>query len=267
MDQGPEFFTVELLQQETKDTFTIGLSSSDKKERAFAPGQYCMLYVFGFGEAPISIRGKIGNTLLFTIRSVGAITHKLSLLKQGDQVGVRGPFGNSWPIINQKKQLIIIAGGIGIAPLLSVLESKTYLSQFKEIHLLYGAKTQDDLLFSHELERVDPSHIHIHKTVDDASPTWRGHVGVVTALVPKLKIHPSEATVYMCGPEVMMKFAIHELMRKNMAEKDIYLSLERNMQCSTGTCGHCQLGPYFLCREGPIFPYHSIQQFLSVKEL
>ncbi len=269
----PVFYRVLRTRQETRDTFTFELEPPEgMHEFPFAPGQFNMLYAFGAGEVPISISGNPARpkTLVHTVREVGAVTRSLRALKRGALVGVRGPFGGSWPVEEAiGRDVVIVAGGIGLAPLRPALYSVlAHREKYGRVVLMYGTRTPDDILFRKELEswraRLDLS---VHVTVDRALSSWRGSVGVVTTVIPRSRFDSSSALVMICGPEAMMRFSVLELQKRGVGLDQMYISTERNMKCAIGFCGHCQLGPTFVCKDGPIFRYDKIQPFFEIREI
>jgi NAD(P)H-flavin reductase len=238
----------------------------------FFPGQFNMLYVFGIGEVPISISGDSGKvaTLVHTVRAVGATTRAMGKLKRGAQLGVRGPFGSRWPVDEAMgKDLLLVAGGIGMAPLRPVVyEVLARRREFGRVCLLYGTRTPEDILYTKELQRWGKStDLETLVTVDRASQGWTGNVGVVTTLIAKAQFDPDHAIAMVCGPEVMMRFTVRELQMRGMRTDSIHISMERNMKCAVGFCGHCQFGPTFICKDGPIFPYDKIGHLLAMREI
>ncbi len=238
---------------------------------AYAPGQFNMLTAFGVGEVAISMSGDPGgSSLIHTIRAVGPVSDALTKLGPGEPIGVRGPFGVGWPMGEATgKDVLLVAGGLGLAPLRPALYS--LLGQralYGKVTLLFGARRPEDILFRREVEswrgRFD---IDVDVTVDHAGVGWRGHVGVVTNLISRREIDPTATVAMVCGPEVMMRFVAMALVDKGLAEESIYLSMERNMKCAIGQCGHCQLGPTFICRDGPVFTFPRLKPLLAVKEL
>ena len=258
--------TVRGVRKETPDTFTLLFDLVDGRTPAdFMPGQFNMLYVFGVGEVPISVAsfGK-EKQLMHTIRSVGRVTNLLAALSSGSSVGVRGPFGKGWPLAEAKgKQLLVIAGGLGLPPLRPVIEEAiAEPSYFDGTKVIYGARTPTDLIYTYEYPRWQVADgCDLLLTVDRGASDWKGNVGVVTTLFPKAGIDPKRAVAFICGPELMLKFSILELAKMGIPAERIYVSLERNMSCATGTCGHCQLGPLFICRDGPVFSYPRVRGF------
>ena len=266
----PEAFRIARVRRDTRDTFTIALTPENgAPPRTAAPGQFNMLYVFGVGEVPISISSAPGRPLLHTTRAVGNVTRAMARLKRGDMLGVRGPFGSSWPMEAARgKDVVIIAGGIGMAPLRgALLELMRRRKQFGRIVLIYGARTPADVLYERELERLRSRGLELSITVDRAVGPWRGHVGVVTTLIPRAPFDPRNCVAMMCGPEIMMRFATRELQKRGVPDDAIYLSLERNMKCAVGFCGHCQFGPEFICKNGPVFRHDRIARWLAIREL
>jgi len=238
----------------------------------FVPGQFNMLTVFGVGEVPISMSGDPAKPgpVIHTIRAVGPGSNALADLRPGDPVGVRGPFGVGWPMDEAAgKDVIVVAGGLGLAPLRPALYRLfAGREQYDEITLLYGTRSPDDILFRRELERWRARlDIDIEVTVDHALADWHGHVGVVTTLIPRATFDPERTIALVCGPEVMMRFGIGALCDAGVAENAIYLSMERNMKCAVGLCGHCQFGPAFVCRDGPVFRYDRVRHLLALKEI
>ena len=226
----------------------------------FLPGQFNMLYLFGVGEVPISISGDPNKPqkLVHTIRAVGPVTKAMRAVRRGDTLGVRGPFGSRWPVQEAAgKDVLIVAGGIGLAPLRPVVyEILAKRKNYGQIALLYGTRTPADMLYSKELEQWGKrADLQAHITVDRASGTWSGNVGVVPTLIPKAQFNPRNTIAMICGPEVMMRFTVRDLQKHGVALEDIYISMERNMKCAVGFCGHCQFGPTFICKEGPVFRY------------
>lgn len=267
----PTLYQVKTIIQETPEVFTLQLTSKEQSQRrVFLPGQFNMLYHFGYGEVAISISGDPSrqDLLIHTIRAVGSVTKQMQRLKTGEEIGVRGPFGSAWPLGTKQGDVLIIAGGIGLAPLRPAL---FYLAAHKthdqNITLLYGARNPHDIIYQKDLEQWQKQGIKVQVTVDYADVGWQGRVGVVTSLIKKNIKHPHNTQVLICGPEMMIKFAVHELMGVQTDKKNIFVSLERNMQCAVGFCGRCQYGPYFLCKDGPVFSYEQLQSWLMIKEL
>ena len=270
---GPSPYRVQRVRQDTYDTFTLELQSANGAERfCFSAGQFNMLYVFGVGEVPISISGDpaIPVTLVHTTRAVGTVTKAMRQLKRGDMLGVRGPFGTHWPVEEAiGNDVVIVAGGIGLAPLRPALYALlANREKFGKVVLLYGTRTPSDILFRRELEswrsRLD---LEVYVTVDRATGNWRGNVGVVTTLIPKAPFDPRNAVALVCGPEIMMRFTILELQKRGVAAENIFLSMERNMKCAVGFCGHCQFGPTFICKDGPVFRYDRIKDLFTKREI
>jgi NAD(P)H-flavin reductase len=259
--------------RETDDTFTLALEPRDGGDvLAFRPGQFNMLYAFGVGEVPISISGDPARPerLVHTIRAVGAVTRALRGLGPGAVLGVRGPYGTSWPVEGAHgHDVVIVAGGIGLAPLRPALyHLMLHRVQYGRVVLLVGARTPRDLLFAKELRewrsRFD---LEVDVTVDRATSEWQGAVGVVTKLVERSPFDPASAQAFVCGPEVMIRFAAMALQQRGVAPSAVYVSMERNMQCAVGLCGHCQMGPFFVCRDGPVFRYDRTLPFFGLREV
>lgn len=259
--------------RETRDTFTLRFDMSDRPGGLpFLPGQFNMLYVFGVGEVPISISGDPGRPqeLIHTIRAVGTVTGAMRALKRGAHLGIRGPFGRGWPLEHAIGQdVLIVAGGLGLAPLRPLIyEGLRRRAEFRRLAILYGARTPADLLYPRELERWRARFdIRVLVTVDRADPEWRGRTGVVTALFDALELDASSTVAMICGPEVMMRFTVRELTARGLAEDRIYVSLERNMKCAVGLCGHCQYGPLFVCRDGPVHRFDRVGWLFFRREI
>lgn len=269
----PNLFRIHRVLKESYDTFTVELVSLEGYQTfPFAPGQFNMLYSFGVGEIPISISGDPlhPETLVHTTRAVGTVTKAMRELKPGDVIGVRGPFGSAWPVKEARgADVVFVAGGIGLAPLRSSLyHVLSQREKYGKIVLLYGCRSPEDILFRKELEkwraRFD---LEIFVTVDYANSRWHGNVGVVTKLIPKAPFDPLNTVAMVCGPEVMMRFTAIELVKRGVSPDNVYLSMERNMKCAVGFCGHCQFGPTFICKNGPVYPYSQIQSWMSMWEV
>jgi anaerobic sulfite reductase subunit B len=246
----PTMVPVTARRRETHDTWTVRLEDA----AAFAPGQFAMLYAFGAGEAPISVSA-IDGGIEHTIRAVGPVTRALCA---ANQVGVRGPFGNAWPLDEVAgREIVVVAGGIGLAPLRPVIRSLR-----DRVTVLYGARGPAELLYTDELERWGAQVI-----VDMPAPGWSGPVGVVTKLIARAAFDPANVVAMMCGPEVMLRFAAAALRERGVAPDAIWVSLERSMRCAVGHCGHCQLGPRLICRDGPVFRHDLVEPLLRVPEL
>jgi len=269
----PTPYRIQRVRQETDDTFTLELVPADSAEGfSFAPGQFNMLYVYGVGEVPISISSDPSDAPLIqhTTRVVGTVTKAMRLLKRGDMLGIRGPFGTHWPVEDATgRDVVIVAGGIGLAPLRPALyRLMAQREKYRKIVLLYGTRTPEDILYRHELEHWRGKFdLEIQVTVDRAASSWRGNVGVVTTMIPRAPFDPSNTAALICGPEVMMRFTAMELQKRGVASERTYLSLERNMKCGIGLCGHCQYGPVFTCKEGPVFSYDRIAALLGRAEV
>ena len=268
---APRFMKIRKRRQDTADVFTWELDPGDEGF-AFAPGQFNMLYLPGAGEVAISISGSPDRpeTLVHTIRGVGRVTKALARMEVGASIGVRGPFGVPWGVDAAKgKELVLVAGGIGLAPLRPVIHHVLARRRdYRRLVVLVGSRSPGDMLYPAEalawgsLEGVD-----IRVTVDRAEPSWVGRVGVVTTLFESLELDPEHATAMLCGPEIMMHFAARGLIQRGLRPGAIEVSMERNMHCAVGTCGHCQLGPVFVCRDGPVFPWPRIEPLMRTREL
>jgi NAD(P)H-flavin reductase len=257
--------------RELVDVWTLEIESGHGGF-SFAPGQFNMLYAFGVGEAAISISGDPAETrtLIHTIRAVGKVSGALTRLKSGDFVGLRGPFGAGWPVDQAEGyDVVVIAGGLGLAPLRPAIHRLlSARDKYGRIILLCGTRSPRDILFRTELERwrrrLD---IDVEVTVDHATPDWRGNVGVVTTLIGHTAFDPRHAVALVCGPEIMMRFAAAELERAGIADEAIHLSMERNMKCAIGLCGHCQFGADFVCKDGPVMNFRHLRNRLARSEI
>lgn len=252
--------------QESSTVFTFRLRFIDQFLHAqfrFQPGQFNMVYLYGVGEVPISIVSDPGNDKFFdhTIRVVGRVTKGLEKLTIGDRVGIRGPYGRGWPLsYAKKKNIIIITGGLGCAPVVSVIN---YIlarrSQYGNLKILQGLKHSDDFIFHQQYEawgKMPNTEVLI--AADRAEKNWPWYSGRVTDMLADIVIL-SETVVMLCGPEIMMHVAIKELVKNGLPEENIFLSMERNMECAVGHCGHCQYGGLFVCKDGPVFAYPVIK--------
>lgn len=269
----PYLYKINKVQKDTHDTFTLNLIPANGKViEKFAPGQFNMLYVFGVGEVPISISGNPYHpeTLVHTTRMVGSVTTAMNALKTGDVIGVRGPFGSHWPIEKAYgDDVVIVAGGIGLAPLRPILyRVLTNRAKYGKVVLLYGTRTPEDILYRSEIEKLRAQlDLDIHVTVDRATGNWKGNVGVVTKLIQRAPFDPYNTTAFVCGPEIMMRFTVRELANRGVKFEDIYVSMERNMKCAIGFCGHCQYGPKFICKDGPVFSFDKLKYYFDKREI
>jgi len=241
-----------------------------QKAYFFNPGQFNILTVPGYGEAAISISSDIDDTAIVghTIRMAGNVTKAIERLKVSDTVGIRGPFGSYWPISDcVGKDIYIAAGGIGLPPLRPVIyHIMKNRADYGEVVVLYGARTPQDLQFRDEYDAWRDAGINAMVTVDRADEHWEGMVGVVPLLFYHLRMKPQNSVAFTCGPEIMMRFVVYEALARRLPEENIFVSFERNMKCGFGSCGHCQLGPYFVCKDGPIFTYRQLQPYFNVED-
>ncbi|OBI13079.1 oxidoreductase [Mycobacterium sp. E2497] len=258
---------------ESPDSATLCLEPLGEVLRTPQPGEFMMLYAFGIGEAAISISGDptvTDGSITHTIRAVGAVSRALHDAQPGALIGVRGPFGTTWGLEEAAgRDLVMVAGGVGLCPLRpAVLGALAGRSRYGKLTLIAGARSREDFVFAAQLEKwsADPQ-IELHLTVDVPVHGWRGEVGLVTEPLKRLALNPGRTTAFLCGPEPMLRFAAEALLAKGMAANDIRVSLERNMQCGIGTCGHCQLGQLLVCRDGPVVGYDVAGPLLAVKEL
>ncbi|HEY6963028.1 MAG TPA: FAD/NAD(P)-binding protein [Gaiellaceae bacterium] len=257
--------------RETSDVWTLELEPVHEAIEPIGPGQFTMLYAFGVGEAPISTSGKSGRNypLVHTIREAGAVTRALCAKSPGDVVGVRGPFGNTWPLDEARgKDVVVMAGGIGLPPLRpAIYDVLAHRDEFGRLLLLYGGRTPADLLYPTELARWRERGVAVDVIVDAAGPEWTGRVGVVTKLVPGAHFDPENAVAFVVGPEIMMRFSAQALVARGLPADCIWASMERTMRCGIGLCGHCQLGPTLVCRDGAVYPWPYLEPLLGVPEL
>ena len=248
---------------ETSDTRTLTLAFKDGRgdaEHAFLPGQFVQLGRLGVGEVPVSISSSPTDTgrMEICMRTAGNVTGALQKSRTGDELGIRGPFGTHFPVEEfQGRDLLFVAGGLGLAPLRSVIRYVlARRPEYGKVTILYGARTPNDLLFRRELASwPDAPDTQVLLTVDVEHPKWQGHVGVVTTLFDEVAARIPLSTVLVCGPPVMMRYANSELLKRGARPESIYLTLERYMKCGVGTCGHCYVGGKYICQDGPVFRY------------
>ena len=270
---APVPYRVVTRRQETHDSATIELEPAGERRLGdFAPGQFAMLYAFGAGEAPISVSGydPSSGRVTHTIRAAGAVTTALCATEPGGAIGARGPFGTGWPLEAARgADVVLVAGGLGLPPLRPVWEHVlAHPGDFGRPTLLYGGRSPGELFYRSALDawQARPG-ADVAVTVDGAAAGWRGRVGVVTKLIARAAFDPARAVAMIVGPEVMMRFTVAALRARGVASERIYLSLERSMHCATGHCGHCMLGPEFVCKDGPVFRHDRVERWLAVRGL
>lgn len=268
----PALYRVETVERELADVVTLTLAPVSGARPSFIPGQFNMLYAFGIGEAAISLSGSPAgdDRFVHTVRDVGAVSGAITRLEPGATIGVRGPFGAGWPVKEvEGSDVLIIAGGLGLAPVRpAIYEIFANRERYGRVSILFGSRNPSDMLYRHELEewrqRLD---VDIDVTVDHADPDWRGNVGVVPNLVKRAAFDPDETVAFICGPEIMMRFTVAALDEMGVTADRIHLSMERNMKCAIGLCGHCQFGPTFVCKDGPVMRYDRIAGIFTVREI
>lgn len=268
----PERYRISHTRQDTRDTFTLELDPVEGARFTYAAGQFTMLDAFGVGEVPISISGDPTRPgpLEHTIRDVGAVTHALITAPTGAVLGVRGPFGTSWDVADgMGGDVVLVAGGIGLAPLRpALLELLGHRDRYNRVVLLYGARTPEDILFGDELRTwAKDFGVVVEVTVDNGQHAWRGKVGLVTQLVPRAGFDARHTLALVCGPETMMRFSAAALVDRGVPMDRVRLSMERNMKCGVGLCGHCQLRELFVCVDGPVLTYDRLLPLLTTREL
>lgn len=268
---APSPYRVRSRRRETHDTWTLRLEPvAGEAGPRVRPGQFTMVYAFGVGEVPISFSGDSRGPLVHTVRAVGSVTKALCAARRGSVLGIRGPFGNAWPVEKAAGgDVVIVAGGIGLPPLRPALYEVLHRrGDYGEVALLYGARTPADLVFRAELDRWGArDDLQLGVTVDSAESGWDGKVGVVPKLVAGARFNPRATTAFIVGPEIMMRFSAQALLERGVPPEQIYVSMERNMQCGMGHCGHCQLGPTLICRDGPVYRWDDLAPLLAVREL
>lgn len=262
--------------QDTLNVFTIGLQFTDpevQKSYVFQPGQFNMLYLYGVGEVAISIVYEREDKAVFshTIHAVGRVTKGMAKLKVGDRLGVRGPFGRGWPMEEAKgKDVVIVTGGVGCAPVVGAINYVLqHRDQYRKLIVMQGVKHSEEFFYQERYKRWKNSpNMEIFVSASRGhGPEWPWQSGRITNYVEGLDIDPKNVITMVCGPEGLMRTAALEFVKKGLSEKDIYLSMERNMHCGVGHCGHCQLGGVFICKDGPIFQYAEIKDILGIKGL
>ncbi|MGO8949691.1 MAG: FAD/NAD(P)-binding protein [Ktedonobacterales bacterium] len=267
----PRIYSVQRTEEEIPETVSMELRPVAGELPSFVAGQFNMIYVFGVGEIPLSISSDPAQSefLIHTTRAVGVVSRAVCELQKGDLVGVRGPFGTGWPLeLAEGHDVALLAGGIGLAPLrAAIYHLIAHRQRYGKVELLYGARTPDILLFQSEIAAWQHAGIDVAITVDQATASWNGRVGVVTRLLPQTTYDPKSVIAMVCGPEIMMRFAALGLEQQGVAPDHIFVSMERNMQCAIGFCGHCQYSSFFICKDGPVFPYQRVQQLLEEREI
>lgn len=266
----PAPFVVIDTRRDTEDTWTLEMQPVSGDSFSFAPGQFTMISA-GCGEVPISISGDPDQPgrLRQTVRRVGLATAALCDARPGQVLAVRGPFGSAWPVeAAMSGDVVVAAGGLGLPPLRpAILHMLARRERYRRLILLYGSRSPEQILFRGELDVWADRGLEVHVTVDSAGPEWLGHVGVITRLVAPAAIDPATTTALVCGPEVMIRFLATRLADEGLPPERTHVSLERNMQCGIGHCGHCQLGPLLLCRDGPVVGWADAAPWLRVREL
>jgi NAD(P)H-flavin reductase len=267
----PRLFRLTARRQDTRDTFTMMLEPTDGVPLEFVPGQFTMISAFGVGEVPISVSSpaNVDGPLEHTVRDVGAVTHALSRTPINDLVGIRGPYGTGWEVgRGEGADVVLVAGGIGLAPLRpAMLEVLHHRARYGRVVLLYGTRSPEDLLFTDELKRWENLGVEVLVTVDYGTTEWNGRVGLVTTLIARAGFDPRSTLALICGPEVMMRFAAAGLIERGVHPDRVRISLERNMRCGVGLCGHCQYRELFVCVDGPVLPFSDVSGLLGMREL
>ncbi len=268
----PRPYRVASRRRETADTWTLALEAIRDEAPEIGPGQFMMAYAFGVGEVPISVSGPPWRSgpIVHTVRAVGAVSDAICASRPGSVLGLRGPFGNSWPVEDVRdSDVVVVAGGIGLAPLRpAIYHVLGHRGDYGNVSVLYGSRTPADLLYRRELERWRARFdLHVGVTVDAADIGWHGRVGVVPKLVASASFDPGSAVALVVGPEIMMHFTAQALLERGLPAERIFLSMERHMRCGIGHCGHCQLGPTLICRDGPIYSYAELAPLMAVREL
>lgn len=269
----PNWAKIVKIENEAPGVNTYWLQFTDPKVQkafSFQPGQFNLLTIPGYGEAAISISSHPKNkeTIGHTIRLTGNVTNAIDRLGVGGTLGLRGPFGSCWPVEELKgRDIYIAAGGIGLPPLrpaiYHIIDNR---ADYGKVVLIYGARTPEDLQFTKEFDDWEKADIELMICVDSCDDTWTGLVGVVPMLFYNLRIDPKKGALLTCGPEIMIHFSAYEAIARRIPRKRIFVSLEKNMKCGFGSCGHCQLGPYFVCKDGPVFSYKQIGPYLEVED-
>jgi NAD(P)H-flavin reductase len=268
----PQLYRVGAVRRELPDTVTIEVAPTTGKRPAFLPGQFNMLYAFGIGEIAVSVSGDSADEAHFvhTVRDVGAVSKAITRLETGAMIGLRGPYGVGWPVAAAEgSDVVIIAGGLGLAPLRpAIYHVLANRARYGRVAILFGSRNPHDMLYRYELEQWRQQlDISIEVTVDHADAGWRGNVGVVPALIPRAIFDRQSTVAFVCGPEVMMRYSARALREAGVASGRIYLSMERNMKCAIGLCGHCQFGPAFICKDGPVMPFDAIADIFAMREV
>jgi NAD(P)H-flavin reductase len=250
-------------------TYDLTFDDDAAATYSFLPGQFNMLYLPGVGESALSMSSDPGDApkVRHTVRAVGNVTRAVARLRPGDKLGVRGPFGTAWPVGDARGgDVVVAAGGLGLAPLRpAVYHFIRHRSDYGRVTVLYGARTPEDLLYAGEYDAWRAAGIDVEVTVDVGSDDWRGSIGFVTAPIARLALGPARTTVFACGPEVMMRFVAAGAVGRGVPAGRVFVSLERNMNCAVGLCGHCQFGPAFVCRDGPVLPFDRVRHLMLVE--
>jgi anaerobic sulfite reductase subunit B len=266
---APRPFRVVHRRREAPAVWTLELEPVSGAPLRPIPGQFTMVYAFGVGEVALSVSGDGDGRLTHTVAAVGAVTTAICDSRPGAVLGVRGPLGNGWPLAQARgSDVVVVAGGVGLAPLRGALRYLLeHRGEYGEVVLLYGSRSPASVLFRAEVERFRRRGMSVDVIVDAAGPEWPGRVGFVTELVPRARFDPEATVAMVCGPEVMMLHSARALLDRGVAAENIYVSLERSMRCGIGQCGHCQLGPTIICRDGPVYTYDQVATALRVREL
>ena len=268
----PRVVRVRRRRRDGPDVWTLELEGHRDEPIAFEAGQFNMLTAFGIGEVPVSFSGDPAHPrrIVHTIRAVGPVSSALTRLGPGASLAIRGPLGTGWPMSEASgRDVVLVAGGLGLAPLRpAIYRLLSERARYGRITLLYGTRSPKEILFRRELDawrkRGD---LAVEVTVDHTVEPWQGHVGVVTGLIAHARFDPSRTLALVCGPEIMMRFAADALAACGLAHGAIYLSMERNMKCGIGLCGHCQFGGLLVCRDGPVVRYDRVRDALRIREL
>lgn len=260
--------------EESTDTFSLHLRLTDGLPYDFEPGQFNMLYLHGVGEVPISVVAEADpdsggpGVLTHTIRALGRVTRGLAALQVGDRIGLRGPYGRGWPMrAAEDHDVVVVTGGLGCAPSVSIIHHVLgHRDRYGRLSILQGVKHTDDLIWRAQYDAwAALPDVRVLLAADVAAAGWHGHVGLVTALFEQLAFEPARTVAMLCGPEVMMRASAEQLQARGLAAQDVYLSMERNMQCAVGHCGHCQIGGSFVCRDGPVFAWPELRELIGTR--